>query len=78
MEKKSKFIEQEYKRRVEGVWFMNNGVATYLTGLHYYYLNWCKIDIGYPDYWDRDRRFFLVWDAVRSNPDCYGLIMPKH
>ena len=76
--KRARFIEQEFKRRVEGVWFMNNGVATYLTGLHYYYLNWCKIDVGYPDYWDRDRRFFYVWDSVRNNPNCYGLIMPKH
>ena len=76
--KRAKFIQQEFNRRVDGVWFMNKGVATYISGVHYYYLNWCKIDIGYPDYWDRDRRFFLVWDSVRKNPDCYGLIMPKH
>ena len=50
----SDFIETEYNRRRDGYWFMNNGKPTYITGLHYYYLNWCKIDIGYPDYWDRD------------------------
>ena len=57
--KKNKFIEQEFERRLNGVWFMNNGTPTYITGAHYYYLNWCKIDIGYPDYWDRDRRFWV-------------------
>jgi hypothetical protein len=76
--KKSKFIEQEFDRRLNGVWFMNNGIATYITGAHYYYLNWCKIDIGYPDYWDRDRRFFLVWDASRKDNHSFGVIMPKH
>ena len=34
--KKAKFISQEYTRREEGVWFMNNGVATYITGTHRY------------------------------------------
>lgn len=76
--KQNKFIEKEFDRRVNGYWFMNNGEATYITGAHYYYLNWCKIDIGYPDYWDRDRRFFLIWDAVRENENSFGLIMPKH
>tara|TARA_R110000850_G_scaffold273392_3_gene409762 strand:+ start:653 stop:2686 length:2034 start_codon:yes stop_codon:yes gene_type:complete len=76
--KQDKFIDLEFERRENGYWFMNNGVATYITGAHYYYMNWCQIDIGYPDYWDRDRRFFLVWNAVRENPDAFGLIMPKH
>mgnify|MGYP003114546113 CR=1 FL=1 len=74
----SDFIETEYNRRRDGYWFMNNGKPTYITGLHYYYLNWCKIDIGYPDYWDRDRRFFLVWESAVKDKNCYGLIMPKH
>ncbi len=59
--KKEKFIEQEFIRRKDGYWFMNNGEPTYITGAHYYYINWCKIDIGYPDYRDRDRRFFLFF-----------------
>lgn len=76
--KQAKFIETEFDRRVNGYWFMNNGEATYITGAHYYYLNWCSIDIGYPDYWDRDRRFFLVWESSRKDPNSFGLIMPKH
>ena len=74
----SKFIEEQFRIRRDGYWFMNNGVPTYITGAHYYYLNWCKIDVGYPDYWDRDRRFFLFWDAAVKDKNCYGVIMPKH
>ena len=76
--KKEKFINQEFERRVNGVWFMNNGVPTYITGNHYYYLQWCKIDIGYPDYRDRDRRFFTFWDACRKDPKSFGMVMVKH
>ena len=72
------FVEQEFVRRREGLWFMNNGVPTYITGAHYYYLNWCKIDVGYPDYRDRDRRFFTFWEACVQDPKCYGMVMVKH
>tara|TARA_R100000664_G_scaffold34245_1_gene55682 strand:- start:4642 stop:6675 length:2034 start_codon:yes stop_codon:yes gene_type:complete len=72
------FIEQEFDRRRNGVWFMNNGVPTYITGEHYYYINWCKLDIGYPEYRDRDRRFFIFWQACKQDPNCFGMVMVKH
>lgn len=75
---RSKFIEKEFERRDNGVWFMNNGKPTYITGNHYYYLQWCKIDIGYPEYRDRDRRFFIFWEACKKDPNCFGMVMVKH
>lgn len=72
------FVVQEWDRRRNGHWFMCNGEPTYITGAHYFYLNWCKIDVGYPEYRDRDRRFFLFWDACEKDPDCYGMIFMKH
>jgi len=75
---KESFISREFKRREEGVWFMNNGTPTYISGAHYYYLNWCKIDIGYPDYRDRDRRFFLFWEACVKDKNSFGMQMIKH
>ena len=41
------FIEQEFDRREDGYWFMNNGNPTYITGSHYMYLQWTKIDVGH-------------------------------
>ena len=40
------FIDEEFKRREEGFWFMNNKTKTYITGSHYMYLQWSKIDVG--------------------------------
>lgn len=65
---------REKRRRRKGVWFFNNGVPTYITGKHYFYLVHYKIDIGYPTYRDSDRKFFYVWDYVERQPWCYGLL----
>jgi hypothetical protein len=37
------WIREEFRRRREGVWFMNNGKPVYLTGNHYFALQWCKM-----------------------------------
>ena len=49
-EKHYGYIDEEFRRREEGFWFMNNGKPTYITGTHYMYLQWSKIDVGAPDY----------------------------
>lgn len=69
-----KFRQQEWRRRLCGVWFYNNGKPTYLTGLHYFYLNWWKIDIGYPHYREPDRKLFYVLDYCIEDPLCGGLL----
>ena len=40
------YIDNEFKYREEGLFFYNNGKPTYITGTHYMYLQWSKIDIG--------------------------------
>lgn len=68
------FREQEWDRRINGFWFYNNGVPTYITGLHYFYLTWWRIDIGYPSYRQSDRDFFYMWSYCEGDPKCFGLI----
>ena len=71
------YITQEYKRRRNGVWFYNNGVPTYITGNHYFFLQWCKIDIGYPSYLDFQRQLFIHLDACVADPRCIGQVYVK-
>lgn len=66
--------QQEWKRRLCGVWVMINGKATYLPGSFYYYLNWCPLDIGYAQYRDTDKRLFYVWEYCTEDPRCAGLV----
>ena len=53
------YIDEEFKRRDEGFWFINNDKPTYITGSHYMYLQWSKIDVGAPDFREANRLFFI-------------------
>jgi phage anti-repressor protein len=72
------YIDEEFKRRENGYWFYNNGVATYITGTHYMYLQWSKIDIGAPDYREANRLFFIFWEACKADARCYGMCYLKN
>ena len=54
-----KFIKQQWYYRLNGYWFYNNGVPTYIDGWQWLYIAWWHIDIGLPKYRSRDRKFFL-------------------
>ena len=73
----SPFIEKEFERRRNGVWFYNNGVPTYITGRHYMLLQWSKIDIGYPYYLAFQREIFLHMAACEADPRCIGQLYTK-
>jgi hypothetical protein len=72
------YIEQEFDRRELGHWFMNNNKPTYITGTHYMYLQWSKIDIGLPDFRESNRIFFIYWEACKADSRCYGMCYLKN
>ena len=67
------YIESEFDKRDEGFWFLNKGKPTYITGAHYIYLQWTNIDIGFPDYREANRIFFLFWEACKADNRCFGM-----
>lgn len=71
------YIEQEFQRRRDGVWFYNNGEPTYITGRHYMFLQWSKIDIGYPSYLAFQKDIFLHMAACEADPRCFGQLYTK-
>lgn len=68
------FKKQEWKRRLYGFWFMNNGKPVYLTGVHYLYLQWWPIDIGYVKYRKPDLDYFYFQQYVCEDPKCMGML----
>ena len=71
------YIENEFDCRENGVWFMNNGIKTYITGSHYMYLQWASIDVGYPDFREANRIYWIFWEACRADPRSFGMIYLK-
>jgi len=72
------YIDEEFNRRENGFWFKNNGVSTYITGTHYMYLQWCKIDVGEAEFREANRLFFLFWEACKVDDRCYGMCYLKN
>ena len=72
------YIDNEFTRREEGFWFYNQGVPTYLTGTHYMYLQWSKIDVGKPDFREANRLFFIFWEACKADIRSYGMCYLKN
>jgi hypothetical protein len=78
---KSKYvdsIEKEFDRREHGHWFMNNSKPTYLTGTHYMYLQWTKIDVGLPDFRESNRIFYIYWEACKADNRSFGICYLKN
>ena len=72
------YIDEEFNRRENGFWFKNNNVPVYITGTHYMYLQWSKIDVGKPEYRDANRLFFIFWEACKADTRCYGMCYLKN
>ena len=72
------YIDEEFKYREEGFWFVNNGKPTWITGTHYMYLQWSKIDVGAPDYREANRLFYIFWEACKADKRCYGMCYLKN
>lgn len=75
-----------HKLRTEGYWFFNGDNLEYITGDHWYYLNFCIIPVVVREgnkrvrknrtpYWtDSDRNFFLHWQQCVEMPFVFGML----
>ena len=72
------YIDKEFEYREKGFWFYNKKNPTYLTGTHYMYLQWSKIDVGKPDFRESNRLFFIFWEACKADTRSYGICYLKN
>lgn len=63
-----------WSRRMNGMWFMNDGEPVYITGAYFFYLNFWSIDIGLPLYRDSDRWNYYFREYCIEDPRCFGWI----
>lgn len=76
--RQKEYALEEVRRCKEGFWFYNNGIPTFITGKHYFYLMWWKLeDDVRPDYRDTDRRYFLFLSKWESTLWCLGILRGK-
>jgi hypothetical protein len=75
----TEYILEQFRRRREGVWFMNKGQYIYLTGRHWFQLQWSKMLDGgeYPKYRDAQRLVAYHKEACYIDNMCMGQIFLK-
>lgn len=73
-EKLEEYKKQEWDRRLNGFWFMNNGKAVFITGSHYMYMQHWVIDIGYPKFRFTDSEYFYFLQYCIEDPECMGML----
>lgn len=69
-----RYILQEWDRRLNGLWFFNNGVRTYITGKMYFWLKYWTIPEGRPKYRDKERRYFHFMTEGLKDDNCLGIV----
>jgi hypothetical protein len=73
------YILEEFKRRREGVWFMNNGIPTYLTPAHYMGLQWNQMSDtgGYKDFRYAQAKMYYFAKACLLDSRSVGMFFVK-
>ena len=73
------YILEEFRKRREGVWFMNNGKPTYITGTHYFALQHCKMldSGGYMDFRIAQLNIYYFLKACIIDDRCLGICFLK-
>ncbi len=72
------WIKKQIYHEIHGYFFFNNGQVTYIPGEMYIYLNFWYLDVGLPEYRDRDRRWFLFNQYIHRLPNFCGFNSIKH
>ena len=73
-EKLEEYKKIEWDRRLNGMWYQNNDKQVYLTGMHYFYLQWWHIDIGTPKFRMPDlEKFYFMQYCIEDN-FCMGML----
>jgi len=66
--------DKHWQYRLCGHWFMNNGEPEYITGTHWFYLNWCSTNIGFMNFRETDQKLFYVLAAADEDEKCGGTV----
>ena len=73
-DKLEEYKKQEWGRRLNGFWYYKKGKPCYITGMHYMYMQWWSIDIGYPRFRTPDLEYFYFLQYCIEDPNCMGML----
>lgn len=77
--KHSDFIKEDFQRKFNGDWFMNDGEPCYITGNHYFFLQHYKLTDSntYAHFRMPQRDYFIFVEACFADERCLGVMLLK-
>jgi hypothetical protein len=74
--KEIEFIRRVWWHRINGYWFFNRGKPVYISGWHFFFLNFYTMDTSdgtsRPEYRDRDRKEFLFFNYQYTTNETFA------
>ena len=72
------YLDEEDRRRDEGLWIYLNGKAVYLAKSYYFFIQWIREEEKYPTLRIIQNELMLFWEACVADERCYGLDYVKN
>lgn len=73
-ERYEEYKQQEWYRRLNGLWIKIKGLDVYLTGAHYLFMQHTSIDVGFPRFRIPDLEYFYFSQYCIEDPNCFGFL----
>lgn len=71
----TEFVNTEWDRRLRGIYFMNKGKLTYMTGNHYWAVCWLNFNFGHMSYREPDKEIYYFAKYCEEDPLSFGLAL---
>jgi hypothetical protein len=76
--KYQQYLEEENRRRDEGLWIYLNGKPVYLARSYYFFIQWIREEEKYPALRIIQNELMLFWEACKADDRCYGMDYVKN
>lgn len=76
--KYQEYVTSQFEKRDKGIWIYLNGKPVYLTGTYWFFVQWVRIEEGYPSLRIIQNELMIFWEACKADNRCYGMQYVKN
>ena len=77
-QKHSKYINEQYRKREQGVWIYLKGKPVYLTGTYWFGIQWVREITEYPKLRIIQNELMIYWEACKADSRSFGMQYVKN
>lgn len=72
------YIDEQHRRRYEGVFVYIKGIPVYIPGTYFFGLQWIREEHQYPKFRIIQNELMIFWEACKADNRCYGMQYVKN